>query len=379
MYRDCGAGFFHKLWAGSRKTKREKIFRKFRMARWKGWEHTRIDPSSGAVITAPDEPSPGGIDAITPVIVSASRSTDIPAFYGDWFMDRVQKGYAVWANPFSGQAQAVSFEKTRVFTFWSKNPRPFLPALDELSREDYGILFLYTVNDYEDDGLEPAVPPLDERIRTFHELSSRIGPGRLTWRYDPILISDHITPGRILEKIQGIGDHIHALTRRLVISFIDISRYPRVKRNLAAAGFSGIREPAADEVTAIAEGLAELNKSWGLEIQVCGEETDLSSRGIQKAACISYDILLREFPDDRLLMDFLSPGNDPARRRRELKDPGQRNRCGCVVSKDIGHYSTCMHHCRYCYANASRAEVEKNYQRYCSHRENGIFLPAIVE
>ncbi len=349
------------------------------MVRWKGWEHTRIDPSTGAaVITALNESAPGGIDAITPVIVSASRSTDIPAFYGDWLMDRIRKGYAVWANPFSGQTQAVSFEKSRVFAFWSKNPRPFLPDLDELFRQDYGILFLFTVNDYEEDGLEPGVPPLDDRVRTFRQISSRLGSGKLTWRYDPLLLSDHITAERVLEKIQGIGDRIHTLTRRLVISFIDISRYPRVKRNLAAAGFSGIREPSADEVTAIAEGLAELNDGWGLDIQVCGEETDLSIWGIQKAACISYDILLREFPDDRLLMDFLSPGEDPAQRRKELKDPGQRKRCGCVVSKDIGHYSTCMHHCRYCYANASRAAVERNYQRYCSNREKGIFPPNLL-
>lgn len=348
------------------------------MAGWKGWEHTRIDPSSGTVIPAPGVQE-RDIDAITPLIVSASRSTDIPAFYHDWFMDRVRKGYAVWANPFSGQAQAVSFEKTRVFAFWSKNPRPIIPSLAEMSGQDYGILFLFTVNDYEDDGLEPVIPDLDERIRTFRTLSSQLGPGKLTWRYDPILLSDTITPGRILEKIQGIGDRIHTLTRRLVISFIDISRYPRVKRNLAAAGYPDIREPSAAEVTAIAEGLAELNKRWGLEIQACGEKTDLTPFGIQKAGCISYDILLREFSDDRLLMDFLRPGEDQARRKKELKDRGQRKQCGCVVSKDIGHYSTCLHNCRYCYANASRSAVEKNYQRYCENRDKGIFFPAIVE
>jgi hypothetical protein len=349
------------------------------MARWKGWEHVRIDPASGAVISGYRESTLNGIDAITPVIVSASRSTDIPAFYSEWFLDRVRKEYAVWVNPFSGQTQAVSFDKTRVFAFWSKNPRPLLSSLHELSREGYGILFLYTLNDYENDGLEPAVPPLDDRVRTFAELSSRIGPGKLTWRYDPILLSDQITPGRILEKIQGIGDRIHTLTRRLVISFIDIREYPRVNRNLAAAGFSSVREPSEDEIMIIAEGLAGLNEGWNLEIQVCGEETDLSPYGIQKAACISYDVLVREFSDDHLFMDFLSPGDDPDQRGRELKDPGQRKRCGCVVSKDIGHYSTCMHHCRYCYANVSRVAVEKNYLRYCSNRENGIFLPAIVE
>jgi hypothetical protein len=349
------------------------------MARWKGWEHVKIDPNTGSLIDPYINPDHQGIDAIAPVIVSASRSTDIPAFYGDWLLDRVRKGYAAWANPFSGQIQAVSFQRTRIFALWSKNPRPFFPVLEELSQGGYGLLFLFTVNDYEDNGLEPAVPPLDERIRTFYKLSSRLGSGKLTWRYDPILLSEDITAERILEKIQGIGDRIHTRTRRLVISFIDIDRYPRVKRNLAAAGLSGVREASREEIRVIAEGLAELNEGWGLEVQVCGEETDLSSWGIPRAACISYDILIREFPDDRFLIDFLAPGEDPAQRRKELKDPGQRKRCGCVVSKDIGHYSTCINHCRYCYANSSQSLVEKNYQRYCSNREKGIFPPAMVE
>ena len=349
------------------------------MAKWRGWEHIRINPDTGLLIDSHRNQNHQGIDAIAPVIVSASRSTDIPAFYGDWLLDRVRKGYAAWANPFSGQTQAVSFQRTRTFALWSKNPRPFFPVLKELSQGGYGLFFLFTVNDYEDDGLEPAVPPLDERIRTFHKLSSQIGSGKLTWRYDPILLSEDITTGHILEKIQGIGDRIHNNTQRLVISFIDIGRYPRVKRNLAVAGFSGVREASREEIRVIAEGIAELNKGWGLEVQVCGEETDLSSWGISKAACISYDILVREFPDDRILMDFLVPGEDSAQRRKELKDPGQRKRCGCVVSKDIGHYSTCINHCRYCYANASQSIVEKNYQRYCSNREKGIFPPAMVD
>ena len=348
------------------------------MAKWKGWEHVRIDTDTGSFIDPNRNPDHRDIDAIAPMIVSASRSTDIPAFYGDWLLDRVQKGYAAWVNPFSGQTQAVSFKRTRIFALWSKNPRPFLPGIEELSQCGYGLLFLFTVNDYEDDGLEPAVPPLDDRIRTFFKLSSRLGSGKITWRYDPILLSEDITTGHILDKIQGIGDRISTQTRRLVISFIDIGRYPRVKRNLESAGFSGVREPSREEIRVIAEGLAELNEGWGLEIQACGEETDLSTWGISKAACISFDILVREFPDDRLLMDFLAPGMDPAQRKKELKDPGQRKKCGCMVSKDIGHYSTCLHHCRYCYANASQVVVEKNYQRYCLNREKRIFPPSLM-
>jgi len=349
------------------------------MARWNGWERVRIGQEDGAVLDPGDPAHDTGLLAVAPVIISASRSTDIPAFYGDWFMDRLRKGYAAWANPFSGRLQYVSFSRARVLVFWSKNPRPFLPALGELGKAGYDTLVLFTLNDYQEEGLEPGVPLLDERIRTFSELSSQIGAGRLTWRFDPILLSDTLTVERLLERIQGIGDRLHRQTRRMVISFIDIGRYARVQRNLAAAGFHGVREPSRGEIMRIARGLSELNEGWDLEIQACGEESDLSPWGIGRGACIAYEVLIREFPHDRILMDFLRPEEDREKRMRELKDPGQRGWCGCVVSKDIGHYSTCMHRCRYCYANASPALVERNYRIYSGNRDQGIFLPALIE
>lgn len=347
------------------------------MARWKSWEHVRIGAGDGAVLQPGDPGYDTGLRAVAPVIISASRSTDIPAFYGDWFMHRLRQGYAAWANPFSGQPQYISFSRTRAMVFWSKNPRPFLPALGELDDAGYDTLVLYTLNDYEEEGLEPGIPPLEERIRTFADLSSRIGAGRLTWRFDPILLSDTLTVDRLLERIQGIGDRLFRLTTDMVVSFIDIGRYARVRRNLAASGFTGVREPTPAEVRAIAGGLSGLNEGWGFEIRACGEETDLSALGIGRGACISYDTLVREFSHDRRLMEFLRPEEGHEKRKRELKDPGQRRWCGCVASKDIGHYSTCPHGCRYCYANASMALVEKNFQKYCLNREKGIFPPCL--
>jgi hypothetical protein len=349
------------------------------MARWKGWDHVRIRREDGAVLHPGDLGYETSLEAIAPVIISASRSTDIPAFYGDWFLERFRTGYAAWVNPFTGNLQYVSFSRIRALVFWSKNPRPFLPKLEELEEGGYSSIFLYTLNDYGDEGLEPGVPPLEERIQTFSDLSSRIGPGRLTWRFDPILLSDTLTVGRVLDKIQGIGDRIHRLTKQMVISFIDIDRYARVRRNLAVAGLSGVREPSHGEMHAIARGLAELNQGWGLRIQACGEEEDLSAWGINPGACISYETLIREFSQDRDLMEFLRPDGDREERERELKDPGQRRWCRCVASKDIGHYSTCLHGCLYCYATASPALAGRNYQRYCENRDRGRFPPALVE
>jgi hypothetical protein len=339
--------------------------------RRKGWERVRIDPISGEVV---DRDSPRAVPAIAPLIISASRSTDIPAFYGDWFRERIDRGYATWINPFSGAAQHVSFARARVFVFWTKNPRPFLPALRDLVREGRQVQFLFTVNDYAEEGLEPGLPPLADRIEAFCEVSKIVGKGRLTWRFDPVLLSDTLTVERVMERMGEIGNLLSGSASRLVFSFIELERYPRVRRNLAVCGAGGVREPSVAEETAIARRIAEMNEDWGLDLEACGEGRDFSSFGIGKAGCISADILAREFPKDTVLRDFLSSGPGGGK----PKDPGQRKTCGCVPSKDIGRYSTCLHLCRYCYANSSAAMVVKNHAEYRRLREEGADNPSII-
>jgi DNA repair photolyase len=341
------------------------------MAKWKGWEKVRLDPQSGRIMS---DDKTGGLDAIAPLIISASRSTDIPAFYPDWLMERLRLGCATWVNPFNGTLQHVSFERARVLVFWSKNPQPFLPYLGDLTVEGRQMLFHFTLNDYTTEGLEPGVPALDKRILTFTKVSSIIGKSRLTWRFDPILLSDTLTPDGVLDRIGEIGDRVYRHTSRLVFSFIDIRKYLRVQRNLDSHTTRGVREPTTDEEMAIARGISELNEEWGLEIQACGEEQDFNRYGIGTGACISREILAREFPEDCTLMDFLFP--DPDKKR--LKDPGQRRTCGCVPSKDIGHYGTCMHLCTYCYANSSKDQVRKNFETHMKIRREGLSQPSIV-
>lgn len=347
--------------------------------RWKGWDRVTIDPETGVVCN--DVRSTPVVDAIAPIIISASRSTDIPALYGDWFMERLAQGYVTWTSPFDGRIFPVSFARARVFIFWSKNPRPFFPALKELIGQGRQFIVLYTLNEYTDEGLEPGIPSLGDRIRTFSELSTMIGRARLSWRFDPLLLSDTLTVEDLLCRIGSIGDRIAPFAGRLVISFIDIEKYPRVRRTLAGAGNSGIRELSCGEIREFADGLSQLNEEWNLEIQACGEGVDLSRYGICRGECISYDLLANEFSQDPALMEFLRPpaGSDlPELRKNELKDPGQRGQCGCIVSKDIGRYSTCIHGCRYCYATSSLSLAEKNYRKYCDYKERGIFLPGII-
>ncbi|MDD1669405.1 MAG: DUF1848 domain-containing protein [Methanomicrobiales archaeon] len=343
--------------------------------------------SEGQDLSRGTVPSGCEVEAIAPLIISASRSTDIPAFYGDWFMERLRQGYAKWVNPWNDAPTYVSFRNARVFVFWSKNPAPFLPQLAELERAGYGYFVLFTLNDYGAEGLEPRVPSLEERIRTFISLSRLCGKGRVAWRWDPLLLTDSLDVAALLERIRHAGDAIAPFTERMIISFIDIAKYPRVSRNLKRMGFGTVREFTPAEEEELAAGLRELNRSWGLGISACGEKRDLSRFGIGGGQCISYDLLVREFGNDPVLGQFLEspdPGSylakgTPLPVPPHLKDPGQRSSCGCIVSKDIGGYSTCPHLCAYCYANTSPGRVERHYASWRMQAAKGIFSDSISE
>jgi hypothetical protein len=354
--------------------------------RWQGWPRVRLQVPEGDERAGGPDARAREVEAIAPLILSASRSTDIPAFYGDWFMERLRRGYVTWINPWNGAPLYVSLQNARVFVFWSKNPRPFLPHLAELSRRGCQYLVLFTLNDYVAGGLEPNLPPLEERIRTFQAVSRLAGKGRVAWRWDPLLLSGSLDLPGLLDRIRQVGDAIAPFTDRLIISFIDIAKYPRVGRNLFARGFGDVREFSPDEELELAAGLRDLNSSWDLALSACGEKRDLSQFGIGPGECISCRVLLREFREDPVLSGFLeAPGNGtlppqgiPCRAPRHLKDPGQRGSCGCTVSKDIGQYATCPHLCAYCYANTSPARVMGRYTGYLEKARQGIFGESIV-
>ena len=302
---------------------------------------------------------------LEPVIISASRETDLPRFYADWFVGRLREGWCEWKNPFNGEVRKVSFDKTRMIVFWSKNPKPMLERLDEVEslgfRQYY---FQFTLNDYVAEGLEPNVPGVDERIDTFRRLADRIGKERVIWRFDPLLLTDKISIDVLLERIAKIGRQLKGYTEKLVFSFIDIASYRKVQKNLAGLG---CREFSAEDQVKFAKALAELNGELGLELATCGELADLSAHGIRHNKCVDDELMMRLFHDDAALMDFIGAEYDLIEGwqiKKSKKDKGQRKACGCIVSKDIGMYNTCPHLCRYCYANSNDATVCKNYQNF---------------
>ncbi|MCF8112328.1 MAG: DUF1848 domain-containing protein [Desulfotignum sp.] len=333
--------------------------------------------------------------ARAPVIISASRSTDIPAFYSDWLINRLKAGYAVWVNPFSRKPYYVSFAAARLFVFWSKNPAPLMPRLDAFEKQNINFYFQFTLNDYEHEGFEPHLPPLDQRIQTFRELAGRIGKERVIWRFDPLIVTPRLSPERLLEKIRAVGSRIKHHTDKLVFSFVDVKKYQKVQNNLVRETALFDRstvlsaEPSLAQIRQIAQGLRQLKEHWHREgwditLATCGESIDLKTDyGIVKNRCIDDDLIRQEFSHDRRLMRFVNqkdsgPGAAgqqemfPAAGGVDLKDKGQRKHCGCILSKDIGMYNTCRHFCVYCYANTSRNVVNARAARHKKNAESII-------
>jgi len=310
------------------------------------------------------------VEAVAPFIISASRSTDIPAFYSKWFFNRLDKGYVAWTNPFNQKTQYVSFDETRFIVFWTKDPRPIFPYLDILDKKNIGYYFQITLNDYEKEGLEPNVPDLTKRIETFQDLSQRIGKNRTIWRFDPLLLSATLSIDTLLDKIEFVGDKLHKFTEKLVFSFADINMYRKVVNNLSKSDES-FREFSKEDISIFSNKLSILNKKWNLILSTCAEDISLNSFGISRNKCIDDELINRLRPNDKVLCDWL--GYKPKSidlfglesiSDKNLKDKGQRKACGCIISKDIGMYNTCNHLCAYCYANSSAKLVQSNLLKH---------------
>ena len=313
--------------------------------------------------------------AQTHIIVSASRSTDIPTFYADWFVERWKAGYVKWKNPFNGTSLYISFKETRAVVFWTKNPKPMFKHLDFLDEHVKNYYFQFTLNDYDQEGFEGKVPRLANRINTFKELSDRLGKDRVVWRFDPLLLTKNIDVKELLSRLENIGDELHTYTSKLVFSFADISIYKKVESNLRKENIEYI-EFAPDTMIEFAQGLNKLNEKWNLELATCAEKFDLNKYGIIHNKCVDDDLMIKLFHHDKELMKFLGvefiestlfDTTEGIEKTKKMKDKGQREACGCIMSKDIGEYNTCPHECVYCYANTSKEIAIQNYKLHTAN------------
>lgn len=273
------------------------------------------------------------------MIISCSRRTDIPAFYSDWFINRMREGFVLVRNPMNAaQIRRISLLPADVdcIVFWTKTPAPLLKKIHLL--EDYSYYFQFTLTPYGKD-IEQNLPPKEELVDTFLALSTKIGKGKIIWRYDPILLSSNIDIDYHLRKFADLATRLSGYTDKCVISFLDMYHHLQSK----SAGLS-IRPPTETQMRILAENLARIARSCSIKIETCAEKIDLTDLDIEHGKCID-DHLISQLTGTKLQM---------------AKDKYQRKLCGCVTSCDIGQYNTCAHHCLYCYANVSPKKIEKN-------------------
>ena len=278
------------------------------------------------------------------MIISASRRTDIPAFYSDWFERRVQEGYLYVRNPMNAhQVSEVSLspEVVDCIVFWTKNPIPLMKRLDSFS--SYPYYFQLTLTGYGHD-VEPNVP--DKKgslIPAFRQLSKQIGPDRVIWRYDPIAFTPKYTAEYHLHAISEIACMLEGHTEKCVISFVDGYAYNR--KALAQMGNEDVQD---DQLLEFCKRLSETVRTHGMAVATCSEKVDLYAAGIEHNACV----------DARLIERITG------RTLRVGKDKSQRLECGCFASVDVGSYNTCGAGCTYCYARRSVKVTEKNLLNY---------------
>jgi len=274
------------------------------------------------------------------MIISASRRTDIPAFYSDWFINRIKEGFVLVRNPMNfRQVSKVNLSPKVVdsIVFWTKNPRPIINKLSKL--EEYNYYFQFTLTPY-DNTIETDVPDKKSLIKTFQELSTRIGKDKVVWRYDPILLTNKFCVKHHIKWFEYLADELSGYTKKCVISFIDM--YKKTERNLKGIDIVPMSEELMKE---IAQHLSLIAKRYNLQLETCCEDDiELTKYGIVPGKCI----------DDELISKIVGKKLDIK------KDPNQRLNCGCVQSIDIGAYNTCQHRCLYCYANFNNALVDKN-------------------
>ncbi|MDE6523759.1 MAG: DUF1848 domain-containing protein [Muribaculaceae bacterium] len=329
------------------------------------------------------------VDAVAPTILSVSRATDIPAFYTQWFFNRLAKGYCRWRNPFNGTDSYVSFRNVHFIVFWSKNPAPIIPYLPILKEKGINCYFQYTLNDYEAEELEPNVPILSERIKTFRVLSRILGKSGVVWRFDPMILTDRISLDDLILKIEHLGQQLYGYTDTLVFSFADISSYRKVSSNLMRHGIR-YKEWTEELMLDFAERLNVLNDrmGWNFNLKTCAERISLEELNIWHSRCIDQERIAKIAWQDEKLMEHIGmkvenrisnifdeaniipqgaielDENHYALSTKRKKDTGQRKLCGCFPAKDIGQYNTCPHGCLYCYANLSPEIALRNSSQH---------------
>lgn len=273
------------------------------------------------------------------MIISASRRTDIPAFYSEWFANRVKEGYVLVPNPFNPkQISKIQLTPDVVdcIVFWTKNPAPMMDKLDTFKEFNY--YFLFTLNPYEKD-IENELPSIEKRIDTFKKLSDQIGKEKVIWRYDPIFTNEKYNVPFHQEAFAKIALRLKDHTDRCTIGFID--HYKHIRPTLSKLNINPL---SLEDIRVMAISFQQTLSSSPIHLDTCTVKVDLSDLGIPAGICIDKDLI------EKIIGYPIST----------KKDKNQRDVCRCIESIDIGTYDTCFNGCVYCYANTSYNKLFQN-------------------
>ena len=268
------------------------------------------------------------------MIINTGQRTDIPAFYSEWFANRLREGFVCVRNPYD-QSRVSRYRLDPAVVdaigFCTKNPAPMFPHMDLL--KDFGQHWSVTITPYGRD-IEPNVPDKHRLLEDFKELSRMVGRRAIVWRYDPILLWERYTEEYHLRAFRQMAETLAGFTETVVVSFVDL--YPKSKKN-----FPELSEIPKDRRLALGRQIIEIASSCGMKVKTCAEGDELAPFGADCNGCM-------------LISDY---ENAIGKRLKASKTKGARAECACYLSCDIGAYNTCRHLCRYCYANAEPARV----------------------
>jgi hypothetical protein len=275
------------------------------------------------------------------MIINTGSRTDIPAYYSEWFYNRIKEGFVCARNPYYPE-QLIRYELSPeivdCLVFCTKNPEPMLPGLQEIKQ--FRQFWFVTITPYGKE-IEPYVPPKDTVMDAFCRLSQQVGLASVGWRYDPIFISEKYTLEFHLHAFESMAKKLSGSVDNCVISFIDL--YEKTKKNFPQA-----RKVTKEERQTIGREFAKIGRTYGILIRACCEGTELSQYGVDCSGCMTQQVIERAI-DNTLAV----PKGKPARAE-----------CQCLLGSDIGAYNSCGHGCLYCYANYDMKIVEQNRKRH---------------